>query len=566
MLALPSELLEEVALRMESRSVVRVVVGVMLTALALSPAALAAAPGVSVYRDVTLGSAVQAGEGLGQAALASAPISAAQGRAVRGERLTRRGAAETTGAGAPSAVSNPLATSGGSLPVNFDGVSSRDSELTNFEQEFEPPDQGLCVGNGYVLEMVNSAYTVYGENGKAIAGPFNVNGPFDEGLTEFTSDPRCYYDRSTHTWFATILAINRESTGSTLDIAVNNSGNPSTVWTVYKIDTTGTGGSSGPKEPGCPCFGDQPTLGIDADNLYVTTNEFSIVGEQFDGAQIYAFDKKELVSLSPHIRFAHFGKLAIGGTEASSVQPAFTTGRPGAEYFLSSLNPTGTFDDRVGVWAMTDEKAVGEGSAPTLSSLVITSEPYGEPVKAEQKGAASLIEQDDDRMQQTQFTGHDVWGQLSTSMTIPGESTVRDGAAWFEVKPSVTKELISGASIPHQGYVAVPGNYVLYPALQVAPSGAAAMVMTLTGHKRFASAAYSVLEPEAAAFGPVSIAASGKGPYNEESSRWGDYSWATVSPSGEAIWLATEYVPPTSSQTTDRKGNWGTRVFEVPVG
>src|SRR5258708_27012951 len=32
---------------------------------------------------------------------------------------------------------------------NFDGVSSLDSAITNFGAGFEPPDQGLCVGNGF---------------------------------------------------------------------------------------------------------------------------------------------------------------------------------------------------------------------------------------------------------------------------------------------------------------------------------------------------------------------------------------------------------------------------------
>src|SRR5262245_53766949 len=30
--------------------------------------------------------------------------------------------------------------------VNFNGVSSRDSQFTNYEAKFEPPDQGLCQG------------------------------------------------------------------------------------------------------------------------------------------------------------------------------------------------------------------------------------------------------------------------------------------------------------------------------------------------------------------------------------------------------------------------------------
>ncbi len=62
------------------------------------------------------------------------------------------------------------------LLANFNGVSSKDSAVTNFGAQFEPPDQGLCVGNGYVVEMVNSAYTVYKPNGTVVTGPYNVNG------------------------------------------------------------------------------------------------------------------------------------------------------------------------------------------------------------------------------------------------------------------------------------------------------------------------------------------------------------------------------------------------------
>ena len=32
---------------------------------------------------------------------------------------------------------------------------------------------------------------------------------------------------------------------------------------------------------------------------------------------------------------------------------------------------------------------------------------------------------------------------------------------------------------------------------------------------------------------------------------------------GKSIWLATEYVPPKSSQTPDGLKNWGTRVMDV---
>ena len=64
-------------------------------------------------------------------------------------------------------------------------------------------------------------------------------------------------------------------------------------------------------------------------------------------------------------------------------------------------------------------------------------------------------------------------------------------------------------------------------------------------------------------FGSLNLAAAGTGPYDPNATRWGDYSWAISDPSGSSFWMATEYVPPLSSQTPDRARNWGTRVFEV---
>ena len=238
-------------------------------ACAALPGAALAAGSSTTYPSAVTGRATQVH------AQPPAPAigSVTRGRGARAIPRTRTTAAPV--AAAPRAAGAALTTTS-SLQVSFNGTSSRDSGATNFGQEFEPPDQGLCAGNGFVVDMVNSAYTVYKPKGAVVTGPFNINGPFNEGLTQFTSDPRCYYDASTNTWFATIVFISGGGVGNSshVDIAVNTSGDPTKLWTNYEIDTTHAGG------PGCPCFGDQPTLGIDSQNLYVTTNEFSILGPQ----------------------------------------------------------------------------------------------------------------------------------------------------------------------------------------------------------------------------------------------------------------------------------------------
>jgi hypothetical protein len=456
-------------------------------------------------------------------------------------------------------------SSTGTLLEGFNGVSSRDSAVTNFGAEFEPPDQGLCVGNNFVVEPVNSAFSIYRDNGTLVAGPFNVNKLFAEGFKQFTSDPRCYYDKTTNTWFATILFINSTNTGAHTDIAVNNSGDPTTPWTVYRLDATDTGHNGTPNHPGCPCFGDQPTLGIDAVNLYITTNEFSITGSAFNGAQIYAISKPDLVSLASSIHFVHFDNLSIGGSIATSVQPALTNGPSRAEFFLNSLDPNGTGDNRIGVWAMTNRIAVEKGGIPTLSNIVLTSEAYSIPPAAQQKGATSVLDSGDDRMQQTQYINGGLWGELDTAVSITGDTAVRAGAAWFKVNPNLDNAgiLTSSTTLAKQGFVVSKGNYLLYPALQVSSSGSVGMVLTLSGANHFPSAVYTVMHQGQSSFGTINIAGFGTTFYSPTSTRWGDYSWAVLAPDGQSFWFATEYMPPRSSQTVDQLQDWGTFVLQV---
>ncbi|HEV2036588.1 MAG TPA: hypothetical protein VGU71_20750 [Candidatus Dormibacteraeota bacterium] len=445
------------------------------------------------------------------------------------------------------------------LLANFDGVGSLDSKVTNFDAQFEPPDQGLCVGNGFVVEMVNSAFRIFDTKGNTLAGPTNVNEPFQDGFLQFTSDPRCVYDRSTNTWFAVILFLADDFLSSRLEIAFNTSGDPTTPWSVFKIDTTHTGG------PGCPCFGDQPTLGMDGSNLYVTTNEFSINGPPFffNGAQIYAIDKHDLVSGEEKVHFVQYGNLFIGGDQAFSVQPAMTYGSADAEYFLSSLDLNGIGDKRVGVWALTNVSAVGSGRRPTLSSFILASEAYSPPPAAIQKGSSSLLDSGDDRMQQTQFIDGEIWGALDTQVLPAGDTAPRAGAAWFRVKPHLRGSRIRSATMTAQGYVLSEGQYVIYPAIQADGEGHAAMVFTLTSATLFASAAYAVLTDEGESFGHPKIAAAGSGPYDPKATRWGDYSWALLDTASHSIWMATEYMPPLASQSPKR--NWGTRVIQLSL-
>ena len=487
--------------------------------------------------------------------------------ASRGGRLRSTGISTS-----PASGQSAGERAAGSQLINaFNGVSSKDSEITNFGARFEPPDQGLCAGNGFVIEPVNSAYTIYRTDGTPIAGPFNVNDLFHRDGLAFTSDPRCYYDPSTNTWFATILFISTDANGNftnqgTIDISVNTSGDPTTPWTTYSIDTSDAANTAN----GCPCFGDQPRLGIDNFNLYLSTDEFSILGPNFNGAQLYAVAKSDLVNLRSSIRFVQFSDPHINGNSVISVQPATTNSPADAEYWLSDMdvNFDGAVHNQIAVWAMT-HRDIANGETPVLSNTVIGSEGFSVPPNAPQKGSRTLITTNDDRMQQTQFVNGTIWGELSTALQVGSNRSANVAAAWFNVHPTLSGDVIGSAAMTGQGYVALSGNDVLFPALQADQAGNAAMVFTVTGNGRYPSAAFATKSARQSNFGPISITAEGTSSYVPKPGvpgRWGDYSYASLDLGDGTMWLATEYVPPITSQTSNGQRNWGTEVIHVRLG
>jgi hypothetical protein len=478
--------------------------------------------------------------------------------AIKVNRPTRKGSTGSAN-GLPEAPASPSGN-GHSLLQNFNGLSGVDSFNVN-GSTVEPPDQGLCVNGDYVLEEVNSVFALYHRNGTLASGLISMNSFFGESPSEFTSDPRCYFDPTTQAWFSTILTIDPNNKHSHFDIEVSTNDNPLKSAVVYKIDTTDN------RDPGCPCFGDQPLFGLDQFNFYVSTNEFSILGPQFNGAQIYALDKAALVH-NTKVNYVHFGNLNIGGTIAASVQPAINHGDVNAEYFLNSLDPNGTFDNRIGVWAMTGRDKVGKGGVPDLSSVVITSETYGLPPSA-QSPHNELLNTDDDRMQQVQFINGQLWSSLTTAITIPGDTQIRSAAAWFEIQPHLKGNVIGGANVTNQGYVDMLGTYLMYPAIQASPDGTVVMTMSLSAAQVYPSAVYTVMPSGKTGFGAVQVAAAGVYRVREYAClpklgglcRWGDYSAAVIDPSnnGKTIWMATEYIPGPGYTHT----NWGTRVMEI---
>jgi hypothetical protein len=496
-----------------------------------------------------------------------------------------------------------------------EGLDFRDSRMGNNGNSFslEPPDQALCVGTTEVIEGVNNVFATYSKAGQQTSAPQSYDPFWNNGTPEidrtknpvvygpFVSDPKCYWDPGMQRFFMTELQLNTDpSTGdytgaSFENIAVSKTASPSTSsadWYLYRINVRNDGTQGTPSHPGCPCLGDQPLIGADRYGFFVTTNEFSIDGPQFNGAQIYAMDKQALTGGTIRLqRIESPGRPLAEGT-AYSVQPAtspdaaeWSNEANGTEYALSALEFTGGFDNRIASWAFTNTRSLTTAHPRVqVSNTIVPSEVYGAPPKATQrpgpyplgqslKDKLPLINTNDDRMNQTVFSGGRLWSGLNTAVkTANGPSST--GIAYFVVRPSTADSGTTSATMAHQGYVSVNRSTVMYPSIGVAPGGTkAAMVFTLVGPSYFPSVAYVRLTGTGATSGPVNVYAAGTKPadgftgYPQEDpvdngiERWGDYS-AAVADSDGTVWTAGEYIPGTFGYPP-YLANWGTAIGTV---
>jgi hypothetical protein len=493
-------------------------------------------------------------------------------------RPSRGNASHATSMLAPQAAATKV-SGAGTVLHNFNGVDAIQSQSAQSNGvDVEPPDEGLGAGNGYVFNLVNLAGIIYRYNGTIVAGPFSLSTFFNEPpafSTVLISDPRVYYDPSTNRWFATELEFNlKTGKESHLDIAVSTSGNPAGSYRLYRIDTTDPTGYE------CPCFSDYPILGIDQYNLYISGNEFSISGTAFNGAEIFAISKSQLETGAKKPNYVRFGSLSIGGALAYHAEAAITYGNAPAEYFMASLDPNSTFDNRLGVWALTNQQSVTTGKGmPQLTSTVITSETYGFPPNAvtppgycSNCGAPTtgIVQTDFDAMEEVQYINGHLDGALNTAVTIPGDTTERAGIAWFQVIPVLSGNAISSRThVSHQGYLAAQGLYLMYPHINETPNGNMAMVFGLGGPATYLSAAYSVKPARSANFGAISVYGAGVAPDNGftgtaaygGAGRWGDYSNGEIIPGTNQVWLATQYIP----NNGDGYANWGNRIVGLQL-
>ena len=555
----------------------------------------------------------------------------------------------------PEVESSDVASPGSELDFSIEGLNHRQQRLANGGNQFslEPPDQALCVGNGYALEGTNSVLRIFSSaDGTPLTGVQDINTFFGypAAVNRTTGaigpnviDPVCLYDPEHERFVVAITTLFVDAAGhfngkNTIDVAVSNSGDPTGAWTIYHVPAQNDG-TDGTPDHGCtvdgtapgPCFQDYPHIGQDANGVYITTNEYDLFGPSYNAAQLFAFSKAELAAHPASIGVTLVENLELEGTPGFTVWPAisnagdYATDNGGTEFLLSTIagdgsetgNPTRTAN-RIGLWALSNTSTLDSFTpALEIASRTLKSQDYVFPPRSDQKPGSiplgdcindttiatpfgpgcwqlffvkepahdeveSTPDSNDTRMQQVWYADGTLWGANDTAVEV--EDEVKAGIAWFAVEPKLKKHGKLDGKVREQGYLALEGNNLSYPAIAMGPEGDGVIAFTVMGEDYYPSAAYAQIDDDGHV-GPVQIVANGLGPTDGFTSykafvgdpprtRWGDYGAATTD--GESLWIASEWIAQTCTLqqyltgaigscggTRTSLGNWSTRVTKL---
>jgi hypothetical protein len=472
--------------------------------------------------------------------------------------------APTSETPAPEAAEAPLA------PDFADKVTiglNREISRLSRDSGFIPPDTMGAVGPDHIVEIINGNFEIFDKRTGASLESRSLDSFWVDrvGLanpTTFTFDPRVVFDPDSGRWFAvSIDGVLRDAAGTIVTanniyVARSDSDDPTGDWDGFRFvsDTVG------PLE-----FHDYPTLGLDADGLYICTQDFDGGGNE----SCYAIPKADLLLETPSIanltRFEATppGLPPINGSWQPALDFGLTDGR------AALLGTTGTQLRR------TDIFGAGFAGATLGTPVPIAGDPgHQPPPPARQRHpfdptvtienvaprfVGNVVEQGD-----SLWAVHAVLGSFNNS-----------ALRWYEID-EVTNTMLQ------TGLIEDPTRDFHEPSIAVNELGHVVIGYTCSGPNLAASVCVSVGETVGGVttFEGPQILVVGAGHYYRdfcdpttnptcaERNRWGDYSATVIDPVDPCtLWTFQEFVAVSAVGNVGpgraEGGNWGTRVTEL---
>jgi hypothetical protein len=302
-------------------------------------------------------------------------------------------------------------TTNSQAATNPIGINAYENHLVN-RFTVEPPDQGLCAGNGYVMESLNQGEVqVFSSwNLKAVSPVVSLDSLM--GLTTLGwssgGDIMCQFDSANggHWIITQFVSANTEASGGPFagcfvgaqdtcyeGIAVSTGSNPTGSYNVYFLNVNVVNNDPGSDaNPDCStgtCYAgvllnDYAKTATTRDAFLLFYDEFDLVTNGLNGAQQFAFSKSGLehglpassinvayenmgtaANLSPIPTNGAYQPISLPGSAWYQVIPAQTTdptqydnANGGTGFMLASLDFFGAGDNRVAAFDWTGLSAL----------------------------------------------------------------------------------------------------------------------------------------------------------------------------------------------------------------
>lgn len=416
-----------------------------------------------------------------------------------------------------------------------------------------PPDTDGAVGANSFAEFINGQFTVYrksdGSNVTRITDTqFWANAHVT--LSNGVSDPRIIYDQASGRWFASqvdgLLAGGNVASNNFL-LAVSQTSDPAGPWQGFaiKADSTNT------------LFADFPTLGFNADGVYLSANMFTVPSaSSSSGVTVVSIPKADLLATTPSVARRTIFPALSTNTYGYALQPIVDFGpSPGREPLLAAnvVTETGTNSTRNIIRASLQN--TGTGTATLSAATAISVSRYASPFDAAQPGTSNLISTNDARFAAVApKVGSSIWAVQAVNNG--GISGIR----WYQIDEASNAVLQSG-TIGDSTYA------YYFPSIAVNARGDAVIGFTRSGSVAgtgyaSAGAVVGTTSGSTTTFGTPMVLKQGVSTYDVTfggtENRWGDYSATSVDPADPSIfWTIQEWASGTNI--------WSTQVTELVV-
>ncbi|MDG7011271.1 MAG: hypothetical protein JRN57_04030 [Nitrososphaerota archaeon] len=304
----------------------------------------------------------------------------------------------------------------------------------------EPPDQGLCAGGGYVMELMNQGEMQVFSSGNLAPASGVIYLDTLMGLNTFPNggwssggDPMCQYDPANggHWIITEIVSASNETSGGPFSgcffavpdtcyegIAVSASSDPIGTYRTYFLDANTVNGDPGSDANAAPVAGvllnDYAKTALTRDAFLLFYDEFNLYGN-FNGVQEFAFGKTGLETggpvtvayenmgtapnLSPIPANGMYQPVALPSSAFYQVIPAQTTdpsqydnANGGTGFMIGTLDFFGNGDNRTAVFDWTDLSALNTPGCGACSGIAFGGQLLTGVVTYQDEGAPCLAE------------------------------------------------------------------------------------------------------------------------------------------------------------------------------